>query len=75
MTLLFSRSLYNAHAIEQTVAAYEELASFTVKVDQYSVRVGISDPDPGIADLADHFANHALHLSITTARRAIEGAQ
>lgn len=75
MTLQFSRSLYDAGAIEQTVAAYAELATFAVRVDEYSVVVELSDPSAEIADLADHFCNHVLHLSITTSRRSIEGAQ
>ena len=75
MTLHFSRSLYDAAAIEQTVAAYAGLASFELRVDAHSVVVEVTDLSADIADLTDHFANHALHLSITATRRAIEGAQ
>jgi len=75
MTLHFSRSIYDADAVQQTVAAYAALGTFTVNVDDHSVVVELSNPSPDIPDLADHFANHVLHLSITTARRAIEGAQ
>jgi hypothetical protein len=75
MTLHFSLSIYDAASIEQTVAAYAELATFQVQVDAHTVSVEMTDMSPDIDDLADHFANHALHLSITTARRAVEGAQ
>ena len=74
MTLSFSRSLYDADAIRETAEAYAELATWTVIVEQYSVSVVCTDPNPDIADLSDHFANHALHLSIANTRRAAGGA-
>lgn len=75
MTLSFSRSLYDVGAVQQTVAAYSELATWTVTVDDHTVAVSCADPSPDIPDLTDHFANHALHLSIANTRRAAEGAQ
>ena len=75
MTLQFSRSLYNQAAIDATVEAFSELATFTVTVDEHGFVVEMSDVTPDIDDFEDHFANHALHLSITMTRRAAEGAQ
>jgi len=75
MTLQFSRSLYEQAAIEATVAAFSELATFTVQADEDGIKVEMTDASPDVDDLADHFANHALHLSITMTRRAAEGAQ
>ena len=75
MTLSFSRSLYDPDAIRQTVEAYAELARWSVTVDDNAIAVVCSDPSTDIPGLADHFANHALHLSIANARRAVEGAQ
>jgi hypothetical protein len=74
MSLTFSRSLYSVDAIRETAEAYGELARWTVTVDDHSVLVTMEEPSD-IADLSDHFANHALHLTIASARRAIEGAQ
>ena len=75
MTLQFSRSLYEQAAIEATVEAFSELASFAVTSYEHGFVVEIRDATPEIDDLSDHFANHALHLSITMTRRAAEGAQ
>ena len=75
MTLQFSRSLYEQAAIEATVEAFSELASFAVTSDEHGFVVEIRDATPEIDDLSDHFANHALPLSITMTRRAAEGAQ
>ena len=74
MTLSFSRSLYDADAIRETAAASAGLATWTVTVEQYTVSVVCTDPSPDIPDLPDHFANHALHLSIANTRRAAGGA-
>lgn len=75
MTLQFSRSIYDADAVQATVAAFGELATWSVEIDEHGVTVHMTDPTPEIDDLADHFANHALHLTITSARRSAEGAQ
>ncbi|HCH65835.1 MAG: hypothetical protein CL927_17340 [Deltaproteobacteria bacterium] len=73
MTLMFSRSLYDPDALRETVAAYGELATWTITVDDHTIAVVCTDPSPEIPDLTDHFANHALHLSIANARRSSEG--
>ena len=75
MTLEFSRSLYGQAAIEASVEAFSELATFVVTADEHGFVVELRDITPDIEDLADHFANHALHLSITMTRRSAEGAQ
>ena len=75
MTLSFSRSLYDPDAVRQTAAAYAELATWTVTVGDHTVAVTCVEPTDEIPDLTDHFANHALHLTIANARRAAEGAQ
>ena len=68
-TLEFSCSIYHQAAIEETAAAYSELADCDVEATEGSIRVKLS-PKTEIDDLADHFANHALHLSIVESRGA-----
>ena len=80
MTLEFSTSLYREDAIREAAAVYGGLATISVNADGHFVSVTLTDVSPDLdsdtaRDLADHFANHALHLSITSARRAVEGAQ
>lgn len=80
MTLDFSTSLYREDAIREAAAIYAGLATISVHADGHSVSVTLTNLSPDLdhdtaTDLADHFANHALHLSITSARRAVEGAQ
>lgn len=69
----FSRSLYDAAAVQAAVAAYAELARFEVAESDTQVTVSIHEPHPEVADLADHFANHVLHESVARARRGVEG--
>ena len=68
-TLEFSCSIYSQSAIEETVSAYVELIDCEVVATESSVRVQLS-PKTEIEDLFDHFANHALHLSIVESRGA-----
>jgi len=75
MTLQFSRSLYDVAAVEATVAAFAALATWSVSEDESGIKVEMRDPSGDIDDLADHFANHVLHTSITMTRRAALGAQ
>ena len=69
-TLEFSCSIYSQSAIEETVSAYAELMDCEVLATESSVRVKLN-PKTEIDDLSDHFANHALHLSIVESRGAI----
>ena len=68
-TLEFSCSLYPQSAIEETATAYAELAEVEVEAQDSFVRV-VLRPKVEIDDLSDHFANHALHLSIVQSRGA-----
>lgn len=74
-TLHFSRSLYSPAAIRETAEAYGSLATWSVSEDEHTVTVTMTGATDEIDHLADHFANHALHLSIATVRRSAEGAQ
>lgn len=75
MTLQFSRSLYDRAAVEATIEAFADLATWTVSEDDGGIKVEMRDPSGDIDDLADHFANHVLHASITLTRRSALGAQ
>ena len=66
----FSRSVYAASAVEAAVAAWSQLGRFTVEASADTLHVTVADPHPGVPDLLDHFANHALFLSIQDARRS-----
>lgn len=70
----FSRSLYDAAAVQAAVAAYSDLARFEVEASDTQVTVAVHDPHPEVADLADHFANHVLHESVAIARRGGEAS-
>ena len=63
--LSLPRSLYDASAVEATVEAYNELATFDVKLVDDAIMVTINDPDPDVADIiVDEFCNHALSETI-----------
>lgn len=67
--VIFSRSLYQAEAVQAAVEAYQELATFDVKVRDDDVAVEIFDPDPDVANvLVDEFCNHVLHETIVRMR-------
>lgn len=71
----FQLSLYEISAIAEAVEAYGQLAGFLVEEHEDKVIVTVTDPHPEVPDLVDHFANHVLWSSITTARRSEEAAQ
>lgn len=67
--LEFSRSLYSESAVQDAVAAYDELAVFVVEANEHTVCVTVADPHPDLTDLADHFANHVLFSTVGGERR------
>jgi hypothetical protein len=70
----FSRSVYAVSAVEAAVAAWAQLGRFAVEAGPHTIHVVIEGAHPGVPDLLDHFANHALFLSIQEARRAAGAA-
>ena len=74
MLLDLSRSLYDLGAVEATAETFVELATIEVEASEHHIRVRISDAHPGLADLADHFANHVLHATVVSRRRVAEGS-
>jgi hypothetical protein len=74
VTITFARSLYEPEAVDAAVAAFGELATFEIKLEDHAVIVEIRDPDPDVADvLADELCNHVLSHTIT-ARRAMSAS-
>jgi hypothetical protein len=72
LLLDLSRSLYDLGAVESTATTFVELDTIVVEASEHHILVRISDPHPGLADLADHFANHALHATVLARRQAAE---
>lgn len=70
----FSRSLYDADAIRETIAAWAHVARFEVEEGETEVSVAITGAPAGVAHVEDHFANHVLSSSIARARRAVGSA-
>lgn len=64
----FTRSLYTPEAVEAAARAYADLARVEVTVGDHEVVAVLHEPDTRVPDLADHFANHALHETIVRAR-------
>ena len=67
-TLEFSSSLYCQSAIEETAEAYASLLDCQIHVTTSGIQVLLEPKVEGMDDLMDHFANHALHLSIVQSR-------
>jgi hypothetical protein len=67
-TLHFSTSIYSAPAIEETAAAYAGLLECQIRESEGAIAVDLTPKVEDIDDLVDHFANHALHLSIVQHR-------
>ena len=67
-TLHFSTSIYSAPAIAETAAAYAEILDCQIRTSEGAVEVDLRAKVDDIDDLVDHFANHALHLSIVQQR-------
>lgn len=69
--------LYSAAGVDAAAAAYAGL----LEVRRASAGEGalhhlaLRVLDAEVDDLVDHFLNHALHASVTGARRAAEGAR
>ena len=69
----FSSSLYTPSAIYQTVAAYEAFVQCEVNAKKEgTIRVHFESPSDTIPDIVDHFANHALQLSIIERRESAQ---
>lgn len=68
--LRFSRSLYDAEAVDAAVAAFGHLAELSVDAAADEVVVTVADPHPALADrLADELANHVLFHTVLHRRR------
>jgi len=75
VTLTFDRAWTDAEALEAAVDAYRELAGFVVQETAEAYEVTLTDLDPEVEDLADHFANHVLWATITGRRREAGAAR
>jgi hypothetical protein len=58
-----------------TLTFYRELAGFVVQETAEAYEVSLTDLDPEVEDLADHFANHVLWATITGRRREAGAAR
>lgn len=75
VTLTFDRAWTDAEALEAAVDAYRELAGFVVQETAEAFEVTLTDLDPEVDDLADHFANHVLWATVTGRRREAGAAR
>jgi hypothetical protein len=65
----FSMSLYNIDAIKNGIAAYQELATFSIDETESETIVSINDIHPSLATvLVDSFCNHVLNETIVFTR-------
>ncbi len=70
--LRFSRSLYLPAAVEETAAAFEELAELEVTPEPEYMHVIFHEIHPALTDrLVDEFANQVLQR--TAVARRVEG--
>ncbi len=66
--------LYSAAGIDEAAAAYAGLLVVARSGGPTVHRLAVQIVDAEVDDLVDHFLNHALHASVTAARRGALGA-
>ena len=65
---------YSAAGIDEAAAAYAGLLVVERSGGPTLHRLALQVEDAEVDDLVDHFLNHALHASVTAARRGALGA-
>lgn len=72
--LTFSRDLYSADALEATVKAFGELATFKVDTGDLELSVDVAAEDPEEEEmLVDEFCNYLLSETIIRSRTQDRG--
>ncbi|MFM2248971.1 MAG: hypothetical protein RL071_5046 [Pseudomonadota bacterium] len=66
--------VYSAAGIDAAAAAYAGLLAVERSGGPTLHRLALRVQDAEVDDLVDHFLNHALHASVTLARRGAVGA-
>lgn len=74
VTLDLHGDFYSAAGIDEAAAAYAGLLVVARSGGPTVHRLALQVEDAEVDDLVDHFLNHALHASVTAARRGALGA-
>ena len=72
--ICFSESLYRREAVENSMEVYQELAVFSLSVEESGIVVTVDNIHPELEDqLVDSFCNYALNETIILLRKESGG--
>ena len=69
-TICFSESLYRREAVENSIKNYQQLADFSLAVDEKGIVVFVENIHPDLeSELIDSFFNYVLNETIILSRK------